>query len=238
MEKHEDLLPISQGSETRPTHRRATNRFPQILAVSGAVALALSACAASGGSDTSSAPSTEPSTNTGSPMASGPASSSSANSMSTPSSPPSSSTAMASNTNTSLEGAAQTALKEVPDSTVVSIETEANKNAWEVQVVTGNGTEHEVRVSMSDGSIMGSPSTKQEDAQDRKKHQDRVAAAKLDYQEAAEKMRDAVPGARVAELNLDTDAGKTVWEADLVDTKGTKLEVTIDAANGAVIKKS
>ncbi|MGO2534100.1 PepSY domain-containing protein [Arthrobacter rhombi] len=138
----------------------------------------------------------------------------------------------------SLEDAGDAALKEVPDSTVISLETENNETQWEVQVVTSDGTEHEVSISAEDGSVIGSPTEESDDAQDKKKHQKRVDAATVDFKEAAAKFRDAVPEARIAELGLDDEHGTTVWEGDLIDGDGAKHEVQIDARSGDVITNS
>lgn len=237
MTQHDDLLTVPQRHGVPRDRRPTAFRIPSALAVTAAMALALSACSASDDSGPSSPTPAAPATGTGTPTATEMASGSSGTSTMASGTATTSSSAMSGQGAASLEDAAESALKNVPHGTVTSIETESDQNAWEIQIVTKDGTEHEVLVAMSDGSIMGSPSTKQEDAQDRKKHQDRVAAATLDFKQAARKMREAVPDARIAELNIDTEGGTTVWEADLVGNDGTKHEVTIDAASGSVIKK-
>jgi len=138
--------------------------------------------------------------------------------------------------NQALLAAAGTALEAVPDSTVISIETEHNDTQWEVQVVTADGTEHEVEVSGDGGTIVSGPREKSEDADDRAKHRDRVAAAKLSHADAVEAINDAVPG-RITELNLDSENGATVWEADVIDSDDVKHEVTIDAGTGEVLEQ-
>lgn len=134
-----------------------------------------------------------------------------------------------------LEKAGGIALEQVPNSTVTSIESENQGTQWEVQVVTADGVEWEMDVSATDGSVVSGPTRQDDDAEDRAKHQDRVKAAKLDYQEAAEALRAEVPDAKVAEINLDTHRGTTVWEGDLFEADGTKHEVKIDAASGEVV---
>ncbi|MGO2683398.1 PepSY domain-containing protein [Microbacterium sp.] len=52
--------------------------------------------------------------------------------------------------------------------------------------------------------------------------------------EAAEAMSDAVPDGTIIELNLDDEAGPTVWEGDVIEGSGAKHEVQIDAADGSV----
>ncbi|WP_157963889.1 PepSY domain-containing protein [Actinocorallia populi] len=131
-----------------------------------------------------------------------------------------------------LDAAGAAALKAVPNSTLISIETEGS--GWEVQTVTADGTEHELMVN-ADGSQIIRNDTKQEDAEDKAKHQERVKAAKIDYSEAAQKMHSAVPNAQITELNLDTWRGTTVWEGDLQTSDGAKHSVKIDAGSGKVL---
>ncbi|MEV0993936.1 PepSY domain-containing protein [Nonomuraea sp. NPDC050202] len=133
-----------------------------------------------------------------------------------------------------LKQAAQAALDAVPGSTLISIETEENGRLWEVQVVGEDGTEHQLDVES--GKVVSGPTTEQEDNADKAKHRARVSAAKLDYAQAADKIAAAVPEGRVTELNLDTEQGKTVWEADVIAPDGTKHEVAVDAATGAVTR--
>lgn len=201
----------------------------QLVAVSAVTMLALAGCSGGGAGDKSSiAPSPE-------------TASSSQPSMSESSVAGSGTESSSSETDSqgvSLEDAGDAALKEVSDSTVTSIETEENETQWEVQVVTSDGTEHEVNISNDDGSVIGAPSKEEDDAQDKKKHQDRVDAAKVDFKEAAAKFRDAVPDARITELGLDDEQGTTVWEGDLIDDDGAKHEVQIDAGSGDVLTNS
>ncbi|MEV4171515.1 PepSY domain-containing protein [Nonomuraea sp. NPDC049709] len=132
-----------------------------------------------------------------------------------------------------LKQAARAALAAVPGSTLISIETEQDGRIWEVQVVGKDGTEHQMDVES--GKVVSGPTTEEEDAQDKAKHRERVAAAKLDYAQAADKIAATVPEGRITELNLDMDQGKTVWESDVVTPDGTKHEVALDAATGTVV---
>ncbi|MGP4098757.1 PepSY domain-containing protein [Nonomuraea sp. KM90] len=131
-----------------------------------------------------------------------------------------------------LKQAAQAALAAVPGSTLISIETEQDGRIWEVQVVGKDGTEHQMDVES--GKVVSGPTTEEEDAEDKAKHRERVAAATLDYAQAADKIAATVPEGRVTELNLDMEQGKTVWESDVVTPDGTKHEVVLDAATGTV----
>ena len=137
----------------------------------------------------------------------------------------------------SLEDAAAAALKEVDNSSLLTIETEEARTIWEVTVVKKNGTEHEMLIAKSDGSLFDGPTRKVDDADDKAENRRRVRAAKLDYKEAARAISDAVPEAKLMELNLESDNRLTVWEGDLRGTDGMRYSVTIDAKSGDVLKK-
>jgi len=137
----------------------------------------------------------------------------------------------------SLEDAAAAALNEVDNSSLLTIETEEARTIWEVTVVKENGTEHEMLIAKSDGSLFDGPTRKVDDAADKAENRRRVRAAELDYKEAARAISDAVPDATLMELNLESDDRFTVWEGDLRGTDGMRYSVTIDAKSGDVIKK-
>ena len=137
----------------------------------------------------------------------------------------------------SLEDAAAAALKEVDDSSLLTIETEEARTIWEVTVVKKNGTEHEMLIAKSDGSLFDGPTRKIDDADDKAENRRRIRAAKLDYKEAARAISDAVPDAKLMELNLESDDRITVWEGDLRGADGMRYSVTIDAKSGDVLKK-
>ena len=134
--------------------------------------------------------------------------------------------------------AGRTALAQISGSTLISIETERNGAAWEVQLVTADGTEQEMELS-ADGTEVVTPAvTKNEDVADKNKHLDRLKASKLNYEEAVQKILSAVPNGNITELNLDSEQGATVWEADVVDESNVKHSVQIDAASGEVLSNS
>jgi uncharacterized membrane protein YkoI len=137
----------------------------------------------------------------------------------------------------SLEDAAAAALKEVDNSSLLTIETEEARTIWEVTVVKKNGTEYEMLIAKSDGSLFDGPTRKVDDADDKADNRRRVRAAELDYKEAARAIADAVPDAKLMELNLESDDRVTVWEGDLRGTDGMRYSVTIDAKSGDVLKK-
>ncbi|OMC37760.1 hypothetical protein A5740_00045 [Mycobacterium sp. GA-1841] len=140
--------------------------------------------------------------------------------------------------NTALLAAAETVRGTVPDSTVISVESERDNTQWEVQVVTPDGIEHEAEVSADGATVLNSPVAKPEDPKDVAKHRSRLQAAKLDHRAAVDAITKAVDG-RITELNLDDrDGGTVVWEADVVDSANALHEVSVDAATGDVVARN
>lgn len=137
-----------------------------------------------------------------------------------------------------LEEAAALAVKAVDDSSLLTIETAPGRTVWEATVVTRDGTEHEMLIAMSDGSVVDGPTKKDDDAEDKADNRALVAGAELDYREAARAISDVVGGAKLMELNLDTFKDRvTTWEGDLFPTDGIRYTVTIDATSGDVLEK-
>lgn len=126
--------------------------------------------------------------------------------------------------------AASTGLDAVADSTVYSVESESD--GWEVEVVTPDGTKHEMLVSSDGDSVVKGPRADGRDA----KYVDRIQAAELDHQQAVDVILDEVPGARFKELNLDDENGTIIWEADVLDESGAARSLEIDAASGEVLE--
>jgi len=143
-------------------------------------------------------------------------------------------TAASAVSNDGLLAAVETARKAVASGTVISVEQEQNGSAFEVLVVTEDGTEHEVHTNADGTAVSGSPRTEQSDADDRAEHDRFTAAADLDVQDAVSKLTDLHAGT-VTELGLDDHLGKVVWEGDVRDAPGTKHSVRIDAGSGAVV---
>lgn len=138
----------------------------------------------------------------------------------------------------SLEDAAAAALKKVRRSSLLTIETELNRTVWEVTVVKRNGTEHEMVISKSDGAFLDGPTRQIDDAEDKAENRALVRAADLDYREAVRAITEAVPDARLLELNLDLFSDRLpAWEGDLHGEDGLRYSVTIDARSGDVLEK-
>jgi uncharacterized membrane protein YkoI len=137
----------------------------------------------------------------------------------------------------SLQDAAAAALEEVGNSSLLTIKTEEARTIWEATVVKKNGTEYEMLIAKSDGSLFDGPTKKIDDADDKAENRRRIRAAKLDYKEAARAISGAVSDAKLMELNLESDDRITVWEGDLHGPDGIRHSVTIDARSGDVLKK-
>ncbi|MGH3456643.1 PepSY domain-containing protein [Aeromicrobium sp.] len=139
----------------------------------------------------------------------------------------------------SLREAAAVAVKAVKGSSLLVIETEPGRTVWEATVVKRNGTEHEMLISMSDGSLIDGPTKKFDDFEDMAENRALISESDLGYKKAARAIRDAVPEARLTELNLGTfdDHRFTVWEGDLYGADGMRYKVTIAAKSGDVIEK-
>ncbi|MEW9548537.1 PepSY domain-containing protein [Nonomuraea sp. NPDC050783] len=132
-----------------------------------------------------------------------------------------------------LRQAARAALAAVPGATLVSIEAEGNGSRWEAHVVGRDGTEHQLDVA--GGKVVSGPRREDDDAGDKAERQRLLSATKIGYDQALDKITAAVPGGRVTELNLDTEGGKPVWEADVLTPDGAKRDVTLDAVTGAPV---
>jgi uncharacterized membrane protein YkoI len=137
----------------------------------------------------------------------------------------------------SLQDAAAAALKEVGNSSLLTIKTEEARTIWEATVVKKNGTEYEMLIAKSDGSLFDGPTKKIDDADDKAENRRRIRAATVDYKEAARTISGAVSDAKLMELNLESDDRIAVWEGDLHGTDGIRHSVTIDAKSGDVLKK-
>lgn len=193
-----------------------TRRIALSAAVLLAGALAVTGCADSddtgaGSSTTGASAGTDPSSGTGA-----------------------SSGTTASDSNDALVAAGATAREAVGSGTVISVEQERNGSAWEVLVVTDDGTEHEVHTDAAGTRAEGTPRADDTDADDVAEHRRFVAAAELDLEDAAGRLTDTVAGT-VTELGLDDHAGTVVWEGDVRDSAGTKHSVRIDAGSGDVV---
>ncbi|PZE33965.1 metallopeptidase [Curtobacterium sp. MCSS17_006] len=136
--------------------------------------------------------------------------------------------------NKALLAAVATARGEVGSGTVISVEQEQGASAYEVLVVTKDGTEHEVHTNADGSAVAGTPQTEAADADDKAEHERFVAAADLSVKQAVDALQDLHAGT-VTELGLDDHVGTVVWEGDVLDSSGTKHSVRIDAGSGDVV---
>lgn len=136
--------------------------------------------------------------------------------------------------NKALLTAVATARGEVGSGTVISVEQEQGASAYEVLVVTKDGTEHEVHTNADGSAVAGTPQTEAADADDKAEHERFVAAADLSVKQAVDALQDLHAGT-VTELGLDDHVGTVVWEGDVLDSSGTKHSVRIDAGSGDVV---
>jgi len=136
--------------------------------------------------------------------------------------------------NKALLAAVATARGEVGSGTVISVEQEQGASAYEVLVVTKDGTEHELHTNADGTSVAGTPQTEAGDADDTAEHERFVAAADLSVKQAVDAFQDLHAGT-VTELGLDDHVGTVVWEGDVLDSSGTKHSVRIDAGSGEVV---
>lgn len=143
-------------------------------------------------------------------------------------------TAASATSNDALRAAVATARDAVGSGTVISVEQEQNGTAYEVLVVTDDGTEHEVHTNEAGSAVSGSPRTETSDADDRAENERFTAAADLTVDDAVGRFEDLHAGT-ITELGLDDHLGKVVWEGDVRDASGTKHSVRLDAGTGKVV---
>ncbi|MFE5817023.1 PepSY domain-containing protein [Streptomyces sp. NPDC056479] len=116
------------------------------------------------------------------------------------------------------------ALKHTPGTAVSADLDDDGSDAWVVSVVKGDGTDHDVRVSASDGKVLGT----QRDDDDDDDARDDLAALKgagVDAREAAE--TGAAKGT-VTDVDLEDD-GPAAWSVET-----TKGEWKVDLKTGKV----
>lgn len=132
--------------------------------------------------------------------------------------------------------AGRTALAAVSGGTLTSIESEAGGAAWEVDIITQDGSEQEMELSADGTEITTGPTLTDQDVEDRDKNRSRLQSAELDYEDAVDKILTVIPEGRITELELDSKQGTTVWEADVLDPADVKYSVQLDAATGTVVE--
>lgn len=132
---------------------------------------------------------------------------------------------------TALE-AGMVALDSVPAGKVVAVELEHRRGTalWEVELVV-DGSKQEVYVDVNSGQVVGEKTGR---SKVDSKVSARLADAKLDFKKAVAAVESAVPGGTIIELELESDSGSVVWEAEVIFPDYTKQEVVVDAVTGKV----
>ena len=150
---------------------------------------------------------------------------------SAPASPSEAPTDQAAQANQALLAAGRLALKEVPDSTVVSIETE--RGGWEVHVVTADGGEQQLLTDSSGEKLVSGPTDERPDADDVAENK-AFAKVEVDFEQAVKAIEGEIPDGKINELSLDQERRRIVWEADVAS--GTEQRaVQVDASSGEVV---
>ncbi|MFF8354556.1 PepSY domain-containing protein [Streptomyces chartreusis] len=115
------------------------------------------------------------------------------------------------------------ALKHTPGTAVGADLDDDGSRAWEVSVVKGDGTEHDVRVSANDGKVLGAH--RDDDDDDAREDLTALKGADVDAREAA--VAAAAKGT-VTDVDLDDD-GPAAWSVET-----TKGEWKVDLGTGKV----
>ncbi|MFC9059022.1 PepSY domain-containing protein [Streptomyces sp. NPDC057074] len=163
-------------------------------------------------------------------------------------------------TKVTWDKAADTAVKEVPESKLVDLElkrTEADATAsptgspspsmpnpapsqgapeWEAKVAETDGTVHRVDIDAVSGKVFRVQADPDQDADDMQQTADWLGKAKQTPQQAVKAATGAAKGT-VTHVELgDNDNQQVVWAVDVVSTDNwSKTTVGVDAANGKVL---
>ncbi|MDC0771047.1 PepSY domain-containing protein [Streptomyces sp. HD] len=116
------------------------------------------------------------------------------------------------------------ALKHTPGTAVSADLEDDGSGAWEVNVVKGDGTDYDVRVSADNGKVLGA----QRDADDDNDGREDLAALKGASIDAHEAARAAAANGTVTDVDLDDDA-PAAWSVET-----TKGEWKVDLKTGKV----
>ena len=127
--------------------------------------------------------------------------------------------------------AAAIALQRIPGGTVVDIDpgTEGGQAVWEVLVRRPDNSGSEIYLNATTGAIL---------RQERESlHREALGPGPaITVQQAIRTAAAAVPGGRVIAIDLDTENGRRVWDADVAGSGGRSV-ITIDAATGRILER-
>lgn len=127
------------------------------------------------------------------------------------------------------------AVSQVPDSVLISIESQtSDAGTWKAGVVTPDGTEHQLKIGSDGGAVLVGPTVTEDSDADKAKRRANVDGTHLDYRGAVDRVLRAVPNGAITGLSLLDMNGTVVWDADVWDVELTEHDVTVDAASGTV----
>ncbi|MCW5252622.1 MULTISPECIES: PepSY domain-containing protein [unclassified Streptomyces] len=227
-----------------------------VLGALGASALLLTACTDNADTSRSSVAEAAP---TGSPSGTGTASASPTSASPSMDKDQEERKALVPMAKVTWDKAADAAVKEVPDSKLVSIELKRTSDEatattgspspstpnpapskgapeWEAKVATSDGAVHRVDVDAVSGKVFRSQAEGDQSADDRTRTADRLKKATETPQQAVKAATDKTKGT-VTEVELEeNDSQQVIWAVDVVSTDTwDKTTVDVDAANGKVL---
>ncbi|WP_028813391.1 PepSY domain-containing protein [Streptomyces flavidovirens] len=159
--------------------------------------------------------------------------------------------------------AAATAVGEVPDSALLSIELKrsaggaataspaspdgspspspsprAGGSVWVAEVSEKDGTEHTVRIDAASGDVIRSRTDPGQDADDKRERAEWLTKVKQTPEQVAKAATDRKKGTVTAMELDDTDSGDVIWSVDVVTTDDwNKTTFDIDAATGDILSE-
>lgn len=119
--------------------------------------------------------------------------------------------------------------------TVGSVDLEDGGTGWDLDVLAGDGTWHEVEIDAA-GKVT-EKAEESDDAEDKaedKAEADALKAAKVSAVQAAAAATGSVAGT-VTSVDL---TGQGAWEVEVRDAKGVEHEVLVDPADGKVVSSA
>lgn len=129
----------------------------------------------------------------------------------------------------------QAALARYPGASILEVEFETGDNRWEVKLLTANGTQRKLRISIT-GVIISDDlrnSSKEDKADDRLKLNG-ANGATITLAQAATIALNAAPGATVVKTEWEFEHGVAVIKVDLVDAGGPRT-ILVNARTGAIV---
>ena len=108
---------------------------------------------------------------------------------------------------------------------------------YEIEVLSTDGTEHEVKVDAQTGEVVRVEVNDEENEEkdDAQNQAELAKQAKITEDEAINAALEKVPGT-VNKVELEDENGTIVYEIEVLSTDGTEQEVKVDAQTSDVIK--